>query len=141
MFWIFSWENCFGFWNVVVLENWDLKSPDWLRPTQTMTRFVGLDPNVLSTVGLFSFHPIRLSRLQVRPKPNPTQPVDNPIPSIKLRFPSKKSYLIIYYIFYLIKILLFTFFVLEKRKEIIKNYLAQADLCICTSIIAKPYFA
>ena len=70
-----------------------------------------------------------------------TQPMDNPIPSIKLRFPSKKSYLIIYYIFYLIKILLFTFFVLEKRKEITKNYLAQADLCICTSITAKPYFA
>ena len=38
-----------------------------------------------------------------------TQFMSQQIPSIKLRFPTKQSYLIIYYIFYLIKISIFLF--------------------------------
>ena len=81
-----------------------------------------------------------------------TQFMSQQIPSIKLRLPTKQSYLIIYYIFYLIKIsiFLFSFFLFlfshltiihffcpQEMERNNKNYLVQAtDLCICTSILA-----
>ena len=51
----------------------------WLQPAQPMTQNIGFDLNIWSAADPFFIHPIWSSRLRVKPKPDPTQHLNNSI--------------------------------------------------------------